>query len=53
MRARQMAWNKLAGEWSVDLASIVNGSFTEGLEAEIDKILKGGVRGRVVVDLSK
>ena len=52
MRARQMAWNKLAGEWSVDLASIVTEVSLEGLNAEIDKILKGGVRGRVVVDLS-
>ncbi|MSP38366.1 MAG: acryloyl-CoA reductase [Deltaproteobacteria bacterium] len=53
MRARQMAWNKLAGEWSVDLSKIVKEVSLEELEAEIDKILKGGVRGRVVVDLSK
>jgi putative YhdH/YhfP family quinone oxidoreductase len=53
MRARQMAWNKLAGEWSVDLSRIVNEVSLDGLSTEIDKILKGGVRGRVVVDLSK
>ena len=53
MRARQMAWNKLAGEWSVDLSSIVKEVSLEELDVEIDKILKGGVRGRVVVDLSK
>jgi NADPH:quinone reductase-like Zn-dependent oxidoreductase len=53
MRARQMAWNKLAGEWSVDLSRIVSEVSLDGLSAEIDKILKGGVRGRVVVDLSK
>ena len=53
MRARQMAWNKLAGEWSVDLSSIVKEVSLEGLEGEIEKILKGGVRGRVVVDLNK
>jgi acrylyl-CoA reductase (NADPH) len=53
MRARQMAWNKLAGEWSVDLARIVSEVSLDGLSAEIDKILKGGVRGRVVVDLGK
>jgi putative YhdH/YhfP family quinone oxidoreductase len=52
-RARQMAWNKLAGEWGVDLASIVKEVSLDGLNAEIDKILKGGVRGRVVVDLSR
>ena len=53
MRARQMAWNKLAGEWSVDLSSIVKEVSLEGLDDEIEKILKGGVRGRVVVDISK
>ncbi len=53
MRARQMAWNKLAGDWSVDLSRIVTEVSLDGLSAEIDKILKGGVRGRVVVDLSK
>jgi acrylyl-CoA reductase (NADPH) len=53
MRARQMAWNKLAGDWSIDLPSIVKEVSLEGLNDEIDKILKGGVRGRVVVDLSK
>jgi len=53
MRARQMAWNKLAGEWSVDLTRIVTEVSLDGLSAEIDKILKGAVRGRVVVDLSK
>ena len=53
MRARQMAWNKLAGEWSVDLARIVSEVSLDDLSAEIDKILKGGVRGRVVVDLTK
>jgi putative YhdH/YhfP family quinone oxidoreductase len=53
MRARQMAWSKLAGDWRVDLTSIVREVSLEGLSTEIDKILKGGVRGRVVVDLSK
>ena len=53
MRARQMAWNKLAGEWSVDLSRIVSEVSLDSLSAEIDKILKGGVRGRVVVDLSR
>ncbi len=53
MRTRQMAWTKLAGEWSVDLTRIVTEVSLDGLSPEIDKILKGGVRGRVVVDLSK
>jgi putative YhdH/YhfP family quinone oxidoreductase len=53
MRARQMAWSKLAGEWKIDLSSIVTDVSLEELNPKIDQILKGGVRGRVVVDLSK
>ena len=53
MRARQMAWSKLAGEWRIDLSSIVKEVSLEELNPQIDAILKGGVRGRVVVDLSK
>jgi putative YhdH/YhfP family quinone oxidoreductase len=53
MRARQMAWNRLAGDWSIDLKPIVRVVSLEELNPEIDKILKGGVRGRVAVDLSK
>lgn len=53
MRARQMAWNKLGGEWSIDLSKIVTEVSLEGLNPKIDEILKGGIRGRVVVDLSK
>jgi acrylyl-CoA reductase (NADPH) len=53
MRARQMAWSKLAGEWSVDLAKLVTEVSLEELNPKIDQILKGGIRGRVVVDLSK
>jgi putative YhdH/YhfP family quinone oxidoreductase len=53
MRARQMAWNRLAGEWGIDLAPIVSEVSLEELNPQIDKILKGGVRGRVVIDLSK
>ncbi len=37
MRARQMAWSKLAGEWSVDLSSIVKEVSLEGLEGEIER----------------
>jgi acrylyl-CoA reductase (NADPH) len=52
MRARQMAWSKLAGEWSVDLANIVTPVSLEELDGKIDAILKGEIRGRVLVDLS-
>jgi acrylyl-CoA reductase (NADPH) len=52
MRARQMAWQKLAGEWNIDLSSIVTQVSLEGLNPKIDEILKGAIRGRVLVDLS-
>ena len=53
MRARQMAWSKLAGEWSIDVASLVTEVSLEDLNPKIDEILKGGIRGRVLVNLSK
>jgi len=53
MRARQMAWSKLAGEWKIDLSSIVNEVSLQELDPQIEAILKGSVRGRVVVDLNK
>lgn len=53
MRARQMAWNKLAGEWKVDIGSLVTEVSLEALNPKIDEILKGGIRGRVLVNLSK
>ncbi len=53
MRARQMAWQKLAGEWSIDVGSLVTEVSLAELNPKIDEILKGGIRGRVLVDLSK
>ena len=53
MRARQMAWNKLAGEWSIDVGSLVSEVSLAELNPKIDEILKGSIRGRVLVDLSK
>ena len=53
MRARQMAWNKLAGEWSIDVGSLVTEVSLEELNPKIDEILKGGIRGRVLINLSK
>ncbi|HET9549097.1 MAG TPA: YhdH/YhfP family quinone oxidoreductase, partial [Candidatus Binatia bacterium] len=53
MRARQMAWNKLADEWSIDVGSLVTEVSLEELNPKIDEILKGGIRGRVLVNLSK
>lgn len=53
MRARQMAWNKLAGEWSIDVGKLVTEVSLEELNPKIDEILKGGIRGRVLINLSK
>ena len=53
MRARQMAWSKLAGEWSIDLSPIATEVSLEELNSKIDEILKGGIRGRVLVNLTK
>ena len=53
MRARQMAWSKLAGEWSIDLSRLASEVSLEQLDPKIDEILKGGIRGRVLVNLSK
>ena len=53
MRARQMAWNKLAGEWSIDVGSLVTEVSLAELNPKIDQILKGGIRGRVLVNLGK
>ena len=52
MRARQMAWSKLAGEWSIDLSPIVTEASLEELNPKIDDILQGGIRGRVLVNLT-
>src|SRR5436309_11158788 len=53
MRSRQMDWSKLAGEWKIDLAALVTEVSLEELNPKIDEILKGGIRGRMLVDLSK
>lgn len=53
MRARQMAWQKLAGEWSIDVGGLVTEVSLAELNPKIDEILKGGIRGRVLVNLSK
>jgi acrylyl-CoA reductase (NADPH) len=52
MRARMAAWQKLAGEWKLDLSGpLVTECSLEGLHSKIDQILKGAIRGRVVVNL--
>ena len=54
MRARNMAWQKLAGEWRLDLGGdLISECGLEELDPKIDQILRGGMRGRLVVDLNK
>ncbi|HSF59479.1 MAG TPA: YhdH/YhfP family quinone oxidoreductase [Candidatus Binatia bacterium] len=50
---RLLAWQKLAREWKLDLSGdLVSECPLEELSPKIDQILKGGIRGRVVVNLS-
>jgi putative YhdH/YhfP family quinone oxidoreductase len=51
-KLRREIWNKLAGDWKLSqLDQLKIDCNLEGLDPEIDKILAGGQRGRVVVDL--
>lgn len=51
-KLRREIWNKLAGDWELSqLDQLKIDCNLEGLDPEIDKILAGGQRGRVVVDL--
>jgi len=51
-KLRLEIWNKLAGIWKIpQLEQLTIDCTLEGLDPEIDKILAGGQRGRVVVDL--
>lgn len=53
MSTRLRTWQKLAQDWKVDLSEIMNECMLEELSPKIDVIQKGGIRGRVVVDLSR
>lgn len=54
MRARTMAWQKLAGEWKLDLRDeMITECSLEELNPKFDQILKGEMRGRTVVDLGR
>lgn len=54
MNARLRAWQKLAGEWKLDLSGdLISECSLEELSPKIDQIFKGEIRGRVVVDLSR
>jgi acrylyl-CoA reductase (NADPH) len=52
MLTRLRLWQKLAGEWKlVNLNDLATECSLEGLEIEIERILQGKQRGRVVVNL--
>ena len=49
---RRQVWQRLAGEWRIDrIDSLVTEVGLEGVEEKIQAILRGGIRGRVVVNL--
>jgi putative YhdH/YhfP family quinone oxidoreductase len=52
MEPRLIVWNKLANEWKLDNLDLVGREcILQELEKEIHAILKGSVRGRIVVNL--
>ena len=53
MDERRKVWSKLAGEWKIDLDGIATEVTLGGLDEQIALILKGGQKGRVVVNLQK
>jgi putative YhdH/YhfP family quinone oxidoreductase len=53
MDTRRRVWSKLAGDWKIDLESLATEVGLDGLEEEIGLILRGGLKGRVVVNLQK
>ena len=54
MSTRARVWQKLATEWKLDMSGdLVTECSLEELNPKIDQILKGGIRGRVLVNLSK
>ncbi len=51
---RAALWRKMAGKWKLpDLDAVTTDATLPDLDGHIENILKGGVRGRVVVDLSR
>jgi hypothetical protein len=53
MSTRLRTWQRLAQDWKLDLSGLVSECALEELSPKIDLILKGGIRGRVVVDLNR
>lgn len=53
MNTRLRTWQKLAQDWKLDVSGFVSECALEELSPKIDLVLKGGIRGRVVVDLNR
>lgn len=54
INTRIRTWQRLAGDWKIDFSQgLVTECVLEELGPKIDQILQGGIRGRVVVDLSR
>jgi acrylyl-CoA reductase (NADPH) len=53
MSTRLRTWQKLAQDWKLDVSGFVSECALEELSPKIDLVLKGGIRGRVVVDLNR
>jgi len=52
MAPRLALWKKLAGEWKLDsLEALTDECGLEALDAKIDLMLKGGLKGRTLVNL--
>ncbi len=52
MNIRQQIWEKLADPWKVDLGSLMVETSLDGLNENIELILKGKLKGRMVVNLN-
>ena len=52
MAKRERIWQKLANSWKLDLEPITTEVSLEGLEPSIQAILRGQIRGRVLVNLA-
>jgi hypothetical protein len=54
MTTRARVWQKLATEWKLDMSGdLITECSLEELNPKIDEILKGGIRGRVIINLSQ
>ncbi len=54
LEKRKEIWDKLAGEWQIACLEEMSITITlQELDASIEKMLHGGVRGRIVVDLQE